>query len=135
MRRYLWRCLDRDEGGLQRQSFLRMHPNPFMDEVGIEVVCQRDIGNRDVRLCALGNDLSLEGFGIGTAFLWHGRPLKKARNGVHLNLGGHHRLKRRCQEGVLPGRLRFTFIMKVRLSGISFTSGCFLRAFVMGVGS
>lgn len=22
MRRYLWRCLDRDEGGLQRQSFL-----------------------------------------------------------------------------------------------------------------
>ena len=105
MRRYLWRCLDRDEGGLQRQSFLRMHPNPFMDEVGIEVVCQRDIGNRDVRLCALGNDLSLEGFGIGTAFLWHGRPLKKARNGVHLNLGGHHRLKRRCQEGVLPGRL------------------------------
>jgi hypothetical protein len=49
--------------------------------------------------------LSLEGYGIGTAFLWHGRPLKKARNGVHLNLGGHHRLKRRCQEGVLPGRL------------------------------
>jgi len=85
MRRYLWRCLDRDEGGLQRQSFLRMHPNPFMDEVGIEVVCQGDIGNRDVRLCTLGNDLSLEGFGIGTAFLWHGRPLKKARNGVHLN--------------------------------------------------
>jgi hypothetical protein len=38
--------------------------------------------------------------------LWHGRPLKKARNGVHLNLGGHHRLKRRCQEGVLPGRLQ-----------------------------
>ncbi|WP_224794059.1 hypothetical protein, partial [Pseudomonas fluorescens] len=42
---------------------------------------------------------------IGTAFLWHRRPLKKAKNGVHLNLGGHHRLKRRCQEGVLPGRL------------------------------
>jgi hypothetical protein len=38
--------------------------------------------------------------------LWHRRPLKKAKNGVHLNLGGHHRLKRRCQEGVLPGRLR-----------------------------
>jgi 4-cresol dehydrogenase (hydroxylating) len=37
--------------------------------------------------------------------LWHRRPLKKAKNGVHLNLGGHHRLKRRCQEGVLPGRL------------------------------
>ncbi|WP_339532484.1 hypothetical protein, partial [Pseudomonas mucidolens] len=41
----------------------------------------------------------------GTAFLWHGRPLKKAKNGVHLNLGGHHRLKRWHQEGVLPGRL------------------------------
>jgi hypothetical protein len=38
--------------------------------------------------------------------LWHGRPLKKAKNGVHLNLGGHHRLKRWHQEGVLPGRLR-----------------------------
>jgi hypothetical protein len=30
--------------------------------------------------------------------LWH--PLKKAKNGVHFNLAGHHRLKRRCQEGV-----------------------------------
>jgi hypothetical protein len=38
------------------------------------------------------------------------RPLKKAKNGVHLNLGGHHRLKRRCQEGVLPGRLQTAFI-------------------------
>lgn len=26
-----------------------------------------------------------------------------------LNLGGHHRLKRRCQEGVLPGRLHRFF--------------------------
>ncbi len=69
MHRCRWRCLDRDEGGLQRQSFLRMHPNPFMDEVGIEVVGQSDIGNRDVRLCALGNDLGLEGLGIGTTFL------------------------------------------------------------------
>jgi hypothetical protein len=38
--------------------------------------------------------------------LWHRRPLKKAKNGVHLNLGGHLRLKRLCQEGVLPGRLQ-----------------------------
>lgn len=53
-----------------------------------------DIGNRGVRLRALGNDLGLEGRGIGTAFLWHGRPLKKANNGVHLNIGGHHRFKR-----------------------------------------
>jgi hypothetical protein len=36
--------------------------------------------------------------------LWHGRPLKEAKNGVHL--GGHHRLKRWHQEGVLPGRLQ-----------------------------
>jgi hypothetical protein len=35
--------------------------------------------------------------------LWHGRPLKKAKNGVHLI--GHHRLMRRRQEGVLAGRL------------------------------
>jgi hypothetical protein len=38
--------------------------------------------------------------------LWHGRPLKKAKNGVHLNLGGHHRLNRWHQEDVLLGRLR-----------------------------
>jgi hypothetical protein len=54
---------------------------------------------------ALSNDLGLEGLGIGTAFLWHGRPLKKAKNGVHLNLGGHHRLNRWHQEDVLLGRL------------------------------
>ena len=77
-----------------------------MDEVGVEIVGQRDIGDRGVRLRAFSDDLGLEGLGIGTAFLWHRRPLKKARNGVHLNLGGHHRLKRWCQEGVLPGRLR-----------------------------
>ena len=53
----------------------------------------------------LGNDLGLEGLGIGTAFLWHGRPLKKAKNGVHFNLGGHHRPKRWDQKGVLARRL------------------------------
>lgn len=82
-----------------------MHPNPFLDKVCIEVVGQGDIGNRSVSLRALGDDLGLKGLGIGTAFLWHGRPLKKAENGVHLNLGGNHRLKRWHQEGVLPGRL------------------------------
>lgn len=82
-----------------------MHPNPFMDKVCIEVVGQGDIGNRGVSLRTLGDDLGLKGLGIGTAFLWYGRPLKKAKNGVHLNLGGHHRLKRWHQEGVLPGRL------------------------------
>lgn len=77
-----------------------------MDKVCIEVVGQGDIGNRSVSLRTLGDDLGFKGLGIGTAFLWHGRPLKKARNGIHLNLGGHHRLKRWHQEGVLPGRLR-----------------------------
>ena len=82
-----------------------MHAYSLMDEVSIEIVGQRDIGDRGVRLSAFGDALGLEGLGIGTAFLWHRRPLKKAKNGVHLNLGGHDRLKRRCQEGVLPGRL------------------------------
>ena len=106
MHRHRRRCLDRDEGGLKCQVFLRMHAYPFMDEVSVEIVGQGDIGDRGVRLRAFGDDLGLEGLGIGTAFLWHRRPLKKAKNGVHLNLGGHHRLKRRCQEGVLPGRLQ-----------------------------
>lgn len=62
-----------------------------MDKVCIEVVGQVYIGNRSVSLRALGDDLGLKGLGIGTALLWHGRPLKKTENGVHL--GGHHRLK------------------------------------------
>ncbi len=37
-----------------------MHPNPFMDEVGIEVVGQGDIGNRGVSLRTLGDDLALK---------------------------------------------------------------------------
>jgi hypothetical protein len=67
-----------------------MHLNSFMDKVCIEVVGQGDIGNRGVSLRTLGDDLGLEGLGIGTAFLWHGRPLKKAKNGVRSNLGGQH---------------------------------------------
>lgn len=96
MHRCQWRRLYRNKGTFKRQFFLRTHPNPFMDEVGIEVVGQGNIDNRGVRLRTLGNDLGLEGFRIGTAFLWHGCPL---------NLGGNHRLKRWHQGGVLPGRL------------------------------
>lgn len=48
-------------GGLKCQVFLRMHAYPFMDEVGVEVVGQRDIGDRGVRLRAFGDDLGLEG--------------------------------------------------------------------------
>ena len=79
MRRYRRRGFDRNKGSLQCQVFLRMHPNPFMDEVGIEVVGQGDIGNRGVRLRTFGNDLGLEGFGIGTTFLWHGVRLKRLK--------------------------------------------------------
>jgi hypothetical protein len=55
---------------LQYQVFLRMHSNPFMDEVGIEVVDQCDIGNRGVRLRTFGNDLCLEVFGIAPTRVW-----------------------------------------------------------------
>jgi hypothetical protein len=41
MRRYRRRGLDQNKGSLQCQVFLRMHPNPFMDEVCIEVVGKR----------------------------------------------------------------------------------------------
>ena len=85
LRRYRRRCLDRNKGSLLRQVFLCVRPNPFMDEVSVEVVSQGDIGNRAVRLRAFGNDLGLERLGVGTVFLWHGRPLKKAKNGVHSN--------------------------------------------------
>lgn len=47
-----------------------------------------------------------------------GRPLKKATNGVHLNLGGQHRFKRRCQEGVLSGWWRLTHMTVKGVCGI-----------------
>ena len=59
MHRHRRRCLDRDEGGLKCQVFLRMHAYPFMDEVGVEIVGQGDIGNRGVSLRTLGDDLGL----------------------------------------------------------------------------
>lgn len=76
LRRYRRRYLDRNKGSLLRQVFLCVRPNPFMDEVSVEVVSQGYIGNRGVRLRTFSNDLGLEGFGIGTTFLGHGRPLK-----------------------------------------------------------
>ena len=35
----------RNEGCFQRKSFLRTHLNEFMDEVGIEIMSQGEIGN------------------------------------------------------------------------------------------
>ncbi|GFZ62836.1 hypothetical protein PSE10B_53880 [Pseudomonas amygdali pv. eriobotryae] len=57
MHRHRRRCLNRDEGGLKCQVFLRMHAYPFMDEVGVEIVGRGDIGNRGVSLRTLGDDL------------------------------------------------------------------------------
>lgn len=55
------RCPDPDEVGLQRQIFLGINANPFMNEVYAEFVDQRDIGDRGIRLRALCNDMGLEG--------------------------------------------------------------------------
>ena len=54
MHRCQWRRLYRNKGTFKRQFFLRTHPNPFMDEVGIEVVGQGNIDNRGVRLRCSG---------------------------------------------------------------------------------
>ena len=86
LRRYRRRCIDRNKGILLCQVFLCVRPNPFTFEVSVEVLSQGDIGNRAVRLRAFGNDLGLERLGVGTVFLWHGRPLEMGKNGVHLNL-------------------------------------------------
>lgn len=62
------------KSGLQRHAFLRLQPNPLVDEVGVEAVAQRDIGNRGPRLGALLNDLGLERPGIGATLWLHERP-------------------------------------------------------------
>ncbi len=72
MHRCRLRCRDRDEGCLLRQVFLPVPPNPFMNKVSVGVVGQRDTGNRVAWQRTFGNDLGFEGFGIGTALLWHG---------------------------------------------------------------
>ena len=59
---------------MQRHAFLRLQPNPFVDEVRVEAVVERDAGNRGSGLGALLNDLGLERPGIGTALWLHERP-------------------------------------------------------------
>jgi hypothetical protein len=54
--------------------FLRLHPNPFVDEVRVEAMAQRDADNRSTGLGALLNDLDFEGFGVGTALWLHEIP-------------------------------------------------------------
>ncbi|WLD65469.1 hypothetical protein [Pseudomonas sp. OVF7] len=49
-----------------------------------------------VRQRALSDDLSLEGLGVEATFLLHGRPLKKAKNGVR---------KVYCPDGYLPSSI------------------------------
>ncbi len=64
----------RNESRLQHHGFLRLHSNPFMDEVRVETVAQRNAGNRGSGLGALLNDLGFEGLGVGTALWRHERP-------------------------------------------------------------
>lgn len=64
----------RDECRLEHRAFLRLQPNPFVDEVCIEVMAECDAGNRSTGLGTLLNDLGLEGFGIGTACWLHELP-------------------------------------------------------------
>ncbi len=54
--------------------FLRLYPNPFMDEVCVEAMAERDAGNRSAGLGTLLNDLGLEGLGVGTALWLHEIP-------------------------------------------------------------
>lgn len=56
------------------RNFLRLQPNPFVDEVCVEAMAERDAGNRSAWLGALLNDLGFEGFGIGTACWLHEIP-------------------------------------------------------------
>ena len=52
----------RNERWLQRHGFVRVHPNPFMDEVRVKAVVLRDASNRGAGLSALLDNLGLEGF-------------------------------------------------------------------------
>ena len=54
--------------------FLRLHPNPFVDEVRVEAMAKGNAGNRSAGLDTLLNDPGLEGFGIRTACRLHEIP-------------------------------------------------------------
>lgn len=67
----------RNESRLQLHGFVRLYPNPFMDEVRVKAVALRDAGNRRAGLSALLDYLGLEGFGIGSALWLHGKTRLK----------------------------------------------------------
>ncbi|GFM77863.1 hypothetical protein PSCICM_36820 [Pseudomonas cichorii] len=48
-------------------AFLRLQPNPFVDEVCVEVMAEYDAGNRSTGLGTLLNDLGFEELEIRTA--------------------------------------------------------------------
>jgi hypothetical protein len=54
--------------------FLRLHPNPFVDEVNFEAMAECDAGNRSAGQGTLLNDFGLEGLGVGTALCLHEIP-------------------------------------------------------------
>ena len=64
-------CMQWDEGWLECLVFLSVQPNPLMDEVRVEAVAQRDIGDRGAGFGALLYDLGFEGFAVGTALWLH----------------------------------------------------------------
>ena len=59
---------------LKHDAFVRVHPSPFVDEVCVEAMAERNAGNRSTALGTLLNDLGVEGFGIGTACWPHEIP-------------------------------------------------------------
>ncbi|MNL40372.1 hypothetical protein D3C87_1627160 [compost metagenome] len=48
-----------------------MQTYPFVNEVGIEAVAQRDVRDGGAGLSTLLNDLGFEGFAVGTALRVH----------------------------------------------------------------
>ena len=63
----------RDERWLDSRGCLDKQAKPFVDEVGIEAVAQRDVCDGGTGFRTLLNDLSLERFAVGTALRAHGK--------------------------------------------------------------
>ena len=59
---------------VKHDAFVRVHPNPFVDEVCVEAMAECDAGNRSAGLGTLLNDLGFEGLGVGTALWLHEIP-------------------------------------------------------------
>lgn len=67
----------RDESRSQVHGFVRLYPNPFMDEVRVKAVVLCDACNRRAGRSPLLEYLDLEGFGIRSALWLHGKTRLK----------------------------------------------------------